>query len=74
MVEMSVGKVPNPGPERRREGRGWHVCTEEERRATDLAAVRHPFVVELARRCIVDFDEERADAAEIVQYLQAEMT
>jgi hypothetical protein len=30
--------------------------------------------VELARRCIVDFDEERADAAEIVQYLQAEMT
>ena len=70
MIEMSVGKVPNPGPERRKVGRRWHLCTEEERRAADLAAVRHPAVVELATRCIADFDDERADAAEVVALLK----
>ena len=70
MMEMSVGKVPRPGPERRRQGRGWQICTEEERRAADLAAVRHPIIAELVRRCIVDYDDERAPAAEIVANLE----
>ena len=32
---------------------------EEERRADDMAAVRHPPVRELAARCIVDDEETR---------------
>jgi cell fate regulator YaaT (PSP1 superfamily) len=70
MIEMSAGKSPRPGPDRRRVGGRWHLCTEEERREADLAAVQHPIVAELARLCIVDFDDERADAAEIVRRLQ----
>ena len=68
---MGVGEVPNPGPQRGWEGRGWHHFREEERRAADLAAVRHPIVADLARRCLVDYDEydERAAAAEIATEL-----
>ena len=71
MVEMSTGTGPNPGPEMRKEGRRRVGVPEEERRAADLAAVRHPVIAELARRCIVDDDGERADAAEIVERLAA---
>lgn len=68
---MSVGKLPRPGPEKRREGRGWHIFTEMERRAMDLAAVKHPIVADLASRCIADYDDERVDAAEMVEALDA---
>ena len=71
MMEMSVGKGPRPGPEKRREGRRWHIFTEIERRAADLAAVKHPIVADLARRCIADYDDERVDAAEMVAALDA---
>ena len=73
MIEMSVGRTPRPGPTRRRQGRGWHHFTEEERRAVDLDAVRHPAVKELARRCILDFDGDRAGAADIAAAVKAHL-
>ena len=69
MIEMNVGRIPRPGPERRREGRGWHHFTEEERRAGDLDAVRHPPLKVLARRCIIDYDGDRPAAVEIAAEL-----
>jgi serine/threonine protein kinase len=65
MIEMSARSTPNPGPETRREGGRRMMVPEEERRAADLERVRHPVILELAARCIVDDDEQRADAAEI---------
>eukprot|EP01043_Picozoa_sp_COSAG02_P026519 COSAG02_NODE_1531_length_12086_cov_22.388588_6_plen_81_part_00 len=73
MIEMNVGKVPRPGPARRREGRGWHYFTEEERRVGDLDAMRNPAVEALARRCIVDYDGDRPGAAEIAAALAAHL-
>jgi hypothetical protein len=70
MIEMSTGFTPNPGPETRREGGRRMMVPEEERRAADLQRIRDPFVFDLAGRCIVDDDEQRADAAEIYQHLQ----
>ena len=67
VIEVNTGRQPNPGPEARREGRRRVFVDEEERRAGDLAAVRSPEVLELARRCIVDDEAERADAAEMVR-------
>ena len=66
LIETNTGQIPNPGPAKRKEGRRRVDIPEEERRAADLAAVRHPEVRELASRCIVDYDEERADAAEML--------
>lgn len=73
MIEMNVGRAPRPGPSLRREGRGWHHFTEEERRAGDLDAMRHPAVEVLARRCILDFDGDRPGAAEIAAELAAQL-
>jgi hypothetical protein len=66
MIETNTGQHPKPGPAKRKEGRRRVDIPEEERRAADLASVRHPEVHELVCRCIVDFDEERADAAEMM--------
>ena len=67
LIETNTGQLPNPGPTKRKEGRRRVDIPEKERRAADLAAVRHPEVWELASRCIVDFDGERADAAEMLE-------
>ena len=66
-VELSTGKTPNPGPAVRKEGRRRVMLEEEERREDDMAAIRHPHFAEIARRCIVDDVEDRADAAEIAE-------
>jgi serine/threonine protein kinase len=66
LIETNTGQIPKPGPAKRKEGRRRVDIPEEERRAADLAAVRHPEVRELADRCIVDFDQDRADAAEMM--------
>jgi len=63
LVEMGSGRQPNPGPERRRR----QIVPEEERRAQDMRAVRHPQIADLARRCIVDDEGARATAAELEQ-------
>jgi hypothetical protein len=47
------------------------VIEEEERRADDMAAVRHPDILRLAARCIVDDDRARADAAEMAAACEA---
>ena len=39
---------------------------EEERRAADMAAAHNPEIAAIARRCIVDYDVERADALEVL--------
>ena len=67
MLEVNTGRQPNPGPAKRRQGRQRVDVPEEERRADDLAAVRHQEVAELAARCVVDDEALRADAAEIVR-------
>jgi serine/threonine protein kinase len=75
-VEMSSGVAPNPGPEMLKDGpavcqlhiggRARRILMPElERRADDLAAVHHPFIAELALRCIVDAAANRAAASEI---------
>ena len=43
MIEVSSGQQPNPGPMLRRGARGRReVVPEDERRATDMAAMRNP--------------------------------
>jgi hypothetical protein len=69
VVEVNTGRQPNPGPSKRLQGRQRVDVPEEERRADDLAAVRHQEVRELAARCVVDDEASRADAAEIVQLI-----
>ena len=58
VVEMGSGNPPNPGPEMRQR----LAVPEEERRAADLAAVRHPMILAFARNCIVDNPDDRATA------------
>ena len=66
-VEMNTGKSPSPGPAMKKEGRRRVAVVEEERRMDDLAAVHDPQITLIAERCIVDDEDERADAAEMVQ-------
>ena len=67
----AVGKSPNPGPETVREGRRRICVPEEDRRADDMAAVRQPEIRQLAERCIVDDEADRASAAEMAGLCQA---
>ena len=69
-VEMSTGKSPKPGPAMRKEGRRRVGVPEEERRAEDMALVRHPEILRIVQRCIVDDDEARADATEMLLLCQ----
>ena len=48
-------------------GRQRVAVPEEERRAKDIAAVRHPEIRQIVTRCIVDDDAARATAAAIVK-------
>ena len=57
---MSSGKSPNPGPALRKQGRARVAVPEEDRRASDIAAVRHEQIKAIARLCVVDDDEQRA--------------
>lgn len=66
VCEVSTGRRPQPGPPWRQQGRERVAVPEEERRAADLAAVRHETVAALAARCIVDHQDARASAAEMV--------
>ena len=63
LVEMGSGRQPNPGPQVRRR----QLVPEEVRRAEDMAAVRQPQILDLARRCIVDNEAERASAVELAK-------
>ena len=65
-VELNTGKSPNPGPAWRKQGRKRVSVDDEERRAVDIAAVRHPQIDAIAKRCVVDDDADRADAAEML--------
>ena len=71
IVELNTGKCPQPGPNKIREGRRRVCVPEEERRADDMAAVRHPEIRQLADRCIVDDEADRASAAEMVVLCRA---
>ena len=73
-VEMSSGKSPNPGPALRKQGRTRVAVPEEDRRASDIAAVRHEQIKAIARRCIIDDDEQRAPAAEMRQQCDEMLT
>ena len=74
-VEVSTQRQPNPGPEMQRHGGRRVFVPEEQRRAADIAAVRHPIVAEVVARTVVDDEAARADAADIhrlcLQRLQA---
>ena len=68
VVEMSSGVPPNPGPEMRQRV----AVPEEQRRASDMAAVRQAEILAIARQCIVDDPEGRASAQHIMAvYLEA---
>ena len=67
MIEMDTGRLPRPGPEVRRR----RLVPEEERRQEDMAAVRHPEILQLAGRCIVDDESMRADATEMAAAVEA---
>eukprot|EP01046_Picozoa_sp_COSAG06_P022474 COSAG06_NODE_1746_length_8495_cov_5.648761_2_plen_400_part_00 len=69
-VELSAQSQPNPGPETQRLGGRRVLVPEEERRATDIAAVRHPVVAEIAARTVVDDEGARATAAEVHRLCQ----
>ena len=67
-IEISSGQQPAPGPELMRlpAGGGRRVAVlEEERRAEDIAAVRHPVVAEIVRRSVVDDESARSDASSL---------
>eukprot|EP01043_Picozoa_sp_COSAG02_P067715 COSAG02_NODE_10979_length_1819_cov_1.929070_1_plen_545_part_00 len=64
-VEVSTQRQPNPGPEMQRHGGRRVFVPEEQRRAADIAAVRHPVVAEVVARTVVDDEAARADAADI---------
>ena len=64
MSHLARGVSPTRGPEMHWQGRMRVGVPEEERRAGERRPVRSPEVVELARRCVVDDQDERADAAE----------
>ena len=72
MAEVSSGQAPRPGPrEVRRGARGRReVVPEDERRADDIGAMRNPELEPIVRLCVVDFDEERADAAAVLVELE----
>jgi serine/threonine protein kinase len=70
IIEMDSGRQPNPGPEMRRRGRQFMGVPEAERRAADLAAMRHPRLRELAVACIDDAEERRPTAARVLELLQ----
>jgi hypothetical protein len=65
LVEVNTGRRPAPGPALRKQGRQRVLVPAEEQRAADLGRVRHAEVLELAKRCIVDEESVRADAAEM---------
>ena len=67
IIELNTGKQPNPGPEMRRR----RAVPEEDRRADDMAAVHQPEIRQLAERCIVDDEADRASAAEMAGLCQA---
>ena len=54
--------APRPGPENRKLNGLRIAVPEEERRAEDMVAMRHACLVQLAALCVVDDDEQRADA------------
>ena len=62
-IELNTQQDPKPGPELVKQGRRRVVVPEEQRRAADIAAVRHEAVAEIVRRSVVDDESERADAA-----------
>lgn len=64
-VEINTQRQPNPGPEMQRQGGRRVFVPEEQRRAADIAAVRHPFVAEVVGLTVVDDEAARADAATI---------
>ena len=71
IIEMDSGRQPNPGPEMRRLGPGQFVgVPEAERRATELAAMRHPRLRDLALACIDDAEERRPTAARVLELLE----
>lgn len=75
MVECSSRESPCPGPTMRKMGRLRVAVPEEERRAADIAAARarNPEIAELALHCIVDFVEDRADAASVLALCEAQL-
>ena len=73
LAEMSSGKQPSPGPEMRREGGRRVGVPEEERRAADIAAVRHVEVRVVVQRCVVDDPQARATAAEMLEHCRSQL-
>ena len=70
-AEIGSGRCPAPGPEFVREGRRRVTVIEEERRAADIAAVTNAELrTAVVERCVVDYSEERADAAQMVAACQ----
>ena len=66
-VANCSGAAPNPGPELR----GRVAVPEEERRASDMLAMRHAPIAALAKLCVVDDEAVRMDAASMLQHCRA---
>lgn len=70
-THISSGRLPNPGPEARREHGRRVFVPEAERRAGDLAAMRHPELTGIARQCLSDDPNDRKSAPELLLQLKA---
>ena len=65
--EMSSGRPPNPSGQIR----GGRVVPERERRASDLAGMRHEELRELVDQLVMDEAERRWNAMRVQSFLQA---
>ena len=70
--EMSSGRPPNPGPAIMRVTvRELRPVPEKERRASDLAGMRHEELRELVDQLVMDEAERRWNAMRVQSFLQA---
>ena len=65
VAEIGSGRRPNPGPAMRQTGpMVFHAIAEQDRRAGDIAAIRHESLKQLARQLIRHEPADRLSASE----------
>jgi len=69
--EMSSGRPPNPDAQIQFVQGSWQVVPERERRASDLAGMRHEELRELVDQLVMDEAERRWNAMRVQSFLQA---
>ena len=70
--EMSSGRPPNPGPSILRVSlRELRPIPENERRASDIAAIQHAEIRELVGHLVLDDEAQRWNAIQVQSFLQS---